>query len=101
MTQGRQWVYRLVAAGIPALLGLAVMVWVLFQRGWVSVDKDTGRIVLQRPPLYLQEPGHEVKIKEGEDHGNKFKDDIIELKPNIYGIGIDLKAPWHSFISKG
>ncbi len=60
MAKSRRWVYRLVAAGIPALLGLAVMVWVLFQRGWVSVDKDTGRIVLQRPPLYLQEPGHEV-----------------------------------------
>ena len=60
MAQSRRWVYRLVAAGIPTLLGLAVMAWVLFQRGWVSVDKDTGRMVLRRPPLYLQEPGHEV-----------------------------------------
>jgi lysophospholipase L1-like esterase len=52
--------FRAVAAGVPLAVGGVLLAWVLFQQGWLSRDPQSGRIRVQRPPLYLQEPGYEV-----------------------------------------
>ncbi|MCA9217998.1 MAG: SGNH/GDSL hydrolase family protein [Planctomycetales bacterium] len=53
----RIWMFRLVACGIPSIIGLVVLVMVAKHRQVLVVDD--GEIKLQAPPLYVQEPGHE------------------------------------------
>ncbi len=53
----REWKFRLLAAGIPTLIGLIIIIVFLIKRENV-VMKD-GEVTFQTPPLYVQEPGHE------------------------------------------
>jgi hypothetical protein len=34
---------------------------------------------------------------EGEDNESSYEEDIVELKPNFFGFGIDLRALWRKF----
>ena len=54
----RPWLFRMVAAGVPVLVGLTFASWILVQRGVIQRDPGGG-IRFVRPPLYLEEPGHE------------------------------------------
>lgn len=56
--QSRTWLFRLIAVGVPVALGLCFSAWLLFQRGWLVMD--SGGIAFRKPPLYLEEQGHEV-----------------------------------------
>lgn len=54
----RVWMFRLISVATPVLLGGIFVIWLLFQRGWL-VTTEAG-IEFRRPPLYLEEPGHEI-----------------------------------------
>ena len=54
----RTWLFRLIAMCMPVALGICFSVWLLFQRGWLVVENNG--IAFRRPPLYLEEQGHEV-----------------------------------------
>jgi lysophospholipase L1-like esterase len=55
----RRWSFRLIAVLVPSLLGLIAIGWLLVFQERIVVDRQTNRLRLQTPPLYLQEPGHE------------------------------------------
>jgi len=50
----RRWV-----RAVALLVALGILVAGLAGLGWLRIDARTGRIVLGRPPLFLQEPGFE------------------------------------------
>ena len=58
-SEPRKWLFRTLAAGIPLLLGGVLVGIVLVQQGWLRYSSD-GQLIFSRPPLYLQEPGHEI-----------------------------------------
>ena len=53
----RLWTFRLSAAGIPTVLGLVAIVFVLIEQERLVFED--GSIRLQSPPTYVQEPGHD------------------------------------------
>ena len=55
----RLWTFRLIALGVPSLVGIVILVVTLVKRGLLVVDEDTGQVKLQAPPIYVQEPGYE------------------------------------------
>jgi lysophospholipase L1-like esterase len=55
----RKWAFRLIASGVPLLLGGVLIVWILVAQERLVTDPETGWPKLQRPPIYLEEPGHE------------------------------------------
>lgn len=52
--------FRFFAVGVPVIAGLIAAVTILVQRNWVVIDRQSGDIRLQKPPLYLQETGSEL-----------------------------------------
>lgn len=50
--------FRALSVGIPTIAGLFVIAGLLFHQGWLSLEG--GRLNWHQPPLYLQEPGHEI-----------------------------------------
>lgn len=55
----KKWTFRLVAAGVPTIIGIVVLLAMMIRRDFLKVDPTSGRPVIQRP-LYLQEPGFET-----------------------------------------
>lgn len=55
--RGRLW-FRMIVVATPVLVGLALSAWLLTKRGVIQRDEN-GQIRWVRPPLYLEEPGHE------------------------------------------
>ena len=53
------WAFRITAAGVPSLVGLALLCWWLVVREQLVFDEVMRTIKLQPAPFYLQEPGHE------------------------------------------
>jgi len=53
------WAFRIIAGGVPALLGLIVIGIIAAQRQLLVVG-ESGALKLQAAPLYVQEPGHET-----------------------------------------
>ena len=49
--------FRLVACGVPSLIGLVVILAMLYNREQLVIED--GAVRIQSPPLYVQEPGHE------------------------------------------
>lgn len=58
--EARQRVFRIIACGVPVGLGLVFLVWLLFKQERLAFDRETGNLVWQAAPIYLEEPGHEV-----------------------------------------
>lgn len=56
----RRWLFRIVACGVPTLFGAGLIVWILIAQQRLVLDPDTGWPKLQSPPIYLEEPGHEI-----------------------------------------
>lgn len=56
----RKWFFRLIACGVPALLGLIAIVAILVSQKRLVIDPDEYLPTLQPPPIYLEEPGHEI-----------------------------------------
>ena len=59
-TPAKIWAFRLIAVGVPSAIGLTLVVWLLFQQERLAFDQESGGIVMQSRPIYLEEPGHEV-----------------------------------------
>ena len=55
----KTWVFRLIACGIPCIVGAIAIVCVLFDQERLTYDPQQRRVRLQFPPIYLQEVGHE------------------------------------------
>lgn len=53
------WMFRLVAVGVPSIIGSVVLVILMVRYHFLIVQPGTGRPTIQRP-LYLQEPGYET-----------------------------------------
>lgn len=51
------WIFRLAACGIPSILGLVVIAYLLYDREQLVVEN--GGLRIQPAPLYVQEDGHE------------------------------------------
>lgn len=56
----RRRLFRVLAAGGPSVVGLAVIWWILIVQERLIVDPKTGRLKFQKAPLYLEEKGHDV-----------------------------------------
>ncbi len=52
------WTFRIIACGVPSIIGLIVIGVVARDMQLLVVD-DAGEVTIQAPPLYVQEPGHE------------------------------------------
>ena len=52
------WTFRLIACGVPTVIGLIVLGIIAMKRQVLVVD-GSGEVKIQAPPLYVQEPGHE------------------------------------------
>jgi hypothetical protein len=55
----KKWMFRVVAAGLPTLVGGALLLLLLIQQDRLVRDPKTGRWRFQQPPIYIQEEGHE------------------------------------------
>ncbi|MDG1893746.1 MAG: GDSL-type esterase/lipase family protein [Fuerstiella sp.] len=56
----RPKLFRWFVVSVPILAGLIAAVAILVQRDWIVVDRQSGSLQLQNPPLYLQEAGSEL-----------------------------------------
>ena len=54
----KNWLFRLIACGVPAIIGLVVITYFAIKKEWLVI-KESGEVTVQAPPLYVQEPGHE------------------------------------------
>ena len=59
LSPAKAWTFRIVAIGLPVLAGSFLIVLLLIWQGRLGLDEN-GRIVFAAPPLYLEEPGHEL-----------------------------------------
>jgi len=59
-SSSRKWAFRLIAAGVPLAIGAVVIVAILIGQQRLVIDTDGQGIRFQPPPIYLQEPGHEL-----------------------------------------
>ena len=56
----KRWAFRLLALGVPTLVGIVAILGVMYAKGLLVFDEETARPQIQAPPLYLQEPGFEL-----------------------------------------
>lgn len=59
ISRRKRRLFRWVAIGIPLVVGLSIIMLLLVHREILVVDSETGWLAFQRPPIYLEEPGHE------------------------------------------
>ena len=59
LSRHRLWIFRLIAVGVPLLVGGALIVVTLMVQERLVFDAQTGWPRLQSPPVYVQEPGSE------------------------------------------
>lgn len=60
LSKRRRQLFRGIAIGIPVVVGLLIAVVILIHREILVVSPETGWITFQQPPIYLEEPGHEM-----------------------------------------
>ena len=56
----RRWIFRLVTVGMTTMIGLAIIAVILMRQERLVIDPRTHWPKLQSPPIYLEEPGHEL-----------------------------------------
>ncbi|HIE97894.1 MAG TPA: hypothetical protein EYG03_09265 [Planctomycetes bacterium] len=56
----RPKLFRWFVVSVPIIAGLIAAVAILVQRNWIVLDRQSGSLQLQQPPLYLQEAGSEL-----------------------------------------
>ncbi|MFT4690868.1 MAG: lysophospholipase L1-like esterase [Limisphaerales bacterium] len=76
--------FSTMAIGIPSVIGVAAILWLMFKQERLILGPDRS-LALQPPPIYLEEPGHEIS-------GQRYLFDqklgwrnIPNLKSSTYG----------------
>lgn len=60
ITACKRWTFRLITVAVTSLLGILVIIIVMAAKGFLVLEPESSLPRVQAPPLYLQEPGHDL-----------------------------------------